>query len=600
MLTEFHFLRPEWLLALLPLVAFLYWFARRRFATHQWRDVVDPQLMPHVLIGADYKARRGVSGWLALAGVLLIVALAGPAWQRLPQPVFRSQDALVIALDLSRSMDVADVSPSRLGRARFKINDILRRRAEGQSALIIYAAEPYVVSPLTDDTRTIITQLPALETSMMPSQGSRGDRALSKAGELLRQAGVAGGQVLLVTDGVNDERTAGVASDLRAEGIRVSVLGVGTEDGGPIPGPGGFIKRADGGIVIAKLDVSAIEDVASQGGGRYRSLAADDSDIERLLADVDPDAATTEATGLEADVWREEGPWLLLPLLPLVALAFRRGVLAIWLLVFILPPQPAEAVEWSDLWLRSDQRAERLLEAGDAAGAAALFEDPAWKSAAAYRAGQFADSAATLEGLDDIESTYNRGNALAKLGRYDEAIAAYDDVLERNPEHNDARYNRELVRQQQQNQQQQDQEQQQAGETSEDQQEQQGEQSQDGEQQQQGQQAQDQQAQNQQAQEGDQSQDQGEDQRSADAGQDPQQSDESNATAAELERWNDQAAEQPTDTSQLADAETLDEESQATEQWLRTIPDDPGGLLRRKFYYQYQQQGGERQEEDQW
>lgn len=600
MLTEFHFLRPAWLLTLVPLTVFLYWSARRRFATRRWRDVVDPQLMPHVLIGTDSRTRRGVTGWLALAGALLIFALAGPAWQRLPQPVFRSQDALVIALDLSRSMDVADVSPSRLGRARFKISDILRRRAEGQSALIVYAAEPYVVSPLTDDTRTIIAQLPALETGMMPSQGSRADRALGKAAELLRQAGVAGGQVLLVTDGVNDDRTADVAADLRAEGKRVSVLGVGTDEGGPIPGPGGFIKRADGGIVIAKLDAGALRNVASRGGGRYRMLAADDSDIERLLAAVDPDAATSEVTGLEADVWREEGPWLLLPLLPLAALAFRRGVLAVWLLIFILPPQPAEAVEWSDLWSRHDQRAERMLEAGDAAGAAELFEDSAWKSAAAYRAGEYADSAAALDGLDDIESTYNLGNALAKLGRYDEAIAAYEDVLERNPEHNDARYNRELLQQAREQQNQQQQQQQQQG--------QEGSSDQDGDEQQQG--LQDQQQAGQpgegegQQQPGRQAQDSDPQQQGQDEDEQPGEGENSQQSAQDMQAEPDEAGEQdaerPTNAQAQADAQTPDEESQATEQWLRKIPDDPGGLLRRKFYYQYQQQGGERQEREQW
>lgn len=597
MLAEFHFLRPWWLLAAWPLIAFLFWFARRRFAMRRWQDIVEPQLMPHVLIGAGYRKRRRVTVWLGLAGSLLILALAGPVWQRMAQPVFRSQDALIIVLDLSRSMDVADLAPSRLARARFKVSDILSRRVEGQSALIVYAAEAYVVSPLTDDTGTIRAQLPALETGLMPSQGSRADRALIRAAELLEQAGVTGGDIVLVTDGVSGDGTATVAGKLLAAGIHTSVLGVGTADGGPIPGPGGFVKRRDGSIVIATLDASPLAAVAARGGGVYRQLTADDSDIEGLLDGVEVLGAETAETGLTADVWREEGPWLLLPLLPLAALAFRRGVLVVWLLVFILPPRPADAFDWADLWSRPDQRAAHMLDAGDAAAAAGAFEDPAWRGAAAYRAGLYEDSLAAIDGREDLESTYNRGNALARLERYDEALAEYDDVLEREPEHHDARYNRDLIRQQQQ----------------------QDQQGQGGDQRQPGQQGQDSQAQQQAGDESAQSsqaqpaaeqsgQDStgqsGEPQAQQDAGRPGDAAaTEPAARAAEEEARDSEGESEPGgdgDARLAARTEISDEETQKMEQWLRKIPDDPAGLLRRKFYYQYQQRDSGRQEAEPW
>lgn len=598
MFAEFHFLRPWWLLAALPLIAFLFWFARRRFAMRRWQDIVEPQLMPHVLIGADYRKRRRVTVWLVLAGALLILALSGPVWQRIAQPVFRSQDALVIALDLSRSMDVADIAPSRLVRARFKINDILNRRVEGQSALIVYAADPYVVSPLTDDTRTIVAQLPALETGLMPSQGSRADRALVKAAELLKQAGVTDGHVVLVTDGVFGDETATAAAELLAAGIRTSVLGVGTAEGGPIPGSGGFVKRRDGSIVIATLDASALADVAARGGGVYRQLAPDESDIDRLLDGVEALGTETTDTDLTADVWREEGPWLLLPLLPLVALAFRRGVLAVALLVFILPPRPADAFDWADLWSRPDQRAGRMLDAGDTAAAARTFEDPAWRSAAAYRAELYADSLAASDGLEDIESAYNRGNALARLERYDEALAEYDNVLERDPKHNDARYNRDLIRQQQQQQDQQ-------GED-EEQQQQQDQQGQGGEQPQQAgnESAQAEQARRDAAQSGQDSKDpSGERQAEEEVGQPDDTAAAGDAPRSEGEKEDereDDSEGEPGDARLAAETGMPDEEAQKMEQWLRKIPDDPAGLLRRKFYYQYQQRDSGRQEDEQW
>jgi len=649
MLNEFHFLRPWWLLAFLPLVFFLVWFARRRFERRRWQNIVDPALMPYVLIGAGHQSRRRATAVVAVAGILLITALAGPVWQRVPQPVFRNLDALVITLDLSRSMDVTDVNPSRLARARFKINDILQRRTDGQTALIVYAAEPYVISPLTDDTNTIIAQLPALSTGLMPSQGSRADRALRKASELMRQAGVMSGEILLVTDGVNVAQASPVAEQLAVSGIHTSVLGVGTASGGPIPGAGGFIKQSDGAIVIAKLDSAGLETVARQGGGKYRPLSGNDSDIDSLLSGMSRLPEAGEDTGLKADVWREEGPWLLLPLLPLAALAFRRGVLAVWLLVFFLPVQPVKAFDTTDLWSRPDQRGSRLLAEGDAAAAADVFADPAWKAAAAYQAGRYADSLAALEELDDIEATYNRGNALAKLNRFDEAIAAYEDVLERDAGHSDARYNLELLRKMQEQNQQEDQQQDQqeqsqqqqgdgspqnsanGGESSQDPGESSGQSGDRGAEQSAGsdggqQQAGDGAAQDEQGQTGESAADSMADANnrtgqpgaadnpeqpgdaaaasavepessSADGEQgSPDDAAVGNAASAEAE----DDANSPQGRAAVAAAESPDEDAQATEQWLRKIPDDPGGLLRRKFRYQYQQQPAKQEEDEPW
>jgi Ca-activated chloride channel family protein len=627
---EFHFLRPGWLLTSVPLLIFLLWFARRRYERRRWQGIVDPALMPHVLIGAAQESRRRIAVLLAVAGALVITALAGPVWERLPRPVFRSQDALVIALDLSRSMDVADVTPSRLERARFKLSDILERRAEGQTGLLVYAAEPFVISPLTDDTRTISAQLPAMTTNLMPSQGSRADRALEQAADLLHQAGAGDGHVLLVSDGADARRVEPVARRLRDSGIRISVLGVGTVEGGPVPGPDGFLQRADGSIVIAKADAAGLQSIARAGGGRYVSLTADGRDVDRLLAGMTGRPDTTEDSGLTADVWREEGPWLLLPLLPLAALAFRRGVIAIWLIAFMLPVRPAAALELADLWSRPDQRASALLEAGEAGAAAELFTDPAWKGTAAYRAGRYEDSLAALEGLDTGAAIYNRGNALARLGRYDEAIAAYESALERDAGNDDARHNLDLLRSlQQQSQQQGDGASSEAADGSPDEGRTGDQQADDGQAQGAGQQersaAPDQPGQTGPSPDsapgapktgsgsGDAVTDRSSERESAaeslddaatasDASGSPPGGAQDQA-AAMAEAQQDGPGDDAGDAAPAmarSDEQPPDEEALATEQWLRKIPDDPGGLLRRKFYYQYQQRGGARQEEEPW
>lgn len=577
----FHFLRPQWFLALLPLALVIWLLFFRKQGSRGWEAVCDERLLPHILIRKPGRARRASLALTALGGMLAVAALAGPAWEKLPQPVFTARDALVIALDLTRSMDAGDVSPSRLERARFKIRDLIEKRSEGQTALLVYAGEAFVVTPLTDDVETIKSQLNALEPDIMPALGNRPDKAVDLSMDLLRQAGRRQGHLLLITDEAEVEAAEESVGSLRDEGYRLSILGVGTSHGVPVPLPdGGFLKGRNGEIVIPVLDEKPLRQLAALGGGRYVRLTKDDSDVA-LLTDYFSGANDKDeqvATELEADVWREQGPWLVLCLLPLAALLFRRGVLA---LLLIAGPGAVDALDWDSLWLRNDQQGRRAMEAQNYEQAAELFEDPAWKSSAQYRAGNYQGALESLEGLNDIESHYNRGNSLARLGRYPEALAAYDRALAEAPDHADAQFNKELVerelqRQQAQQQQQQDQKQ----EENED-----------------SQQAQDDEGQAT-ASEG--QAEQGQEPRPEQGQEEPRQPEQGQETERQSEEQlaQQQEAQQPPgrpqaeqDDRQLARNESLtpDEEQQAVEQWLRRIPDDPSGLLRRKFLHQYQQ-----------
>ena len=190
MIEQFHFLRPLWLLALIPLIMFSWLLLRRSLFSRNWQSVIDPQLLPHVLIGTAGKSSRLPLILFFICGLLGIIALAGPVWNQLPQPVYKAKSALVIALDLSRSMDASDIKPSRLIRAHYKVNDILKLRKEGDTALIAYAADAFTAIPLTDDGETITNIVNSLTTDIMPAQGSRADRALSRASELLRNAAI--------------------------------------------------------------------------------------------------------------------------------------------------------------------------------------------------------------------------------------------------------------------------------------------------------------------------------------------------------------------------------------------------------------------------
>jgi Ca-activated chloride channel family protein len=581
--SDFHFLRPEWLWGIPAVLMLAIALARRQLAPGSWQRIVDPALAPFVLVRNQ---ARGLSyrWWLLLhSGIIAVLSIAGPSWNRVEQPVFRSEQAIVIALDLSYSMDAQDLTPSRLARAKLKILDILERRKSGQTALVVYSANAFTVTPLTTDSDTVAALVNSLTTDIMPSRGSYPPAAIEKGRQLLEQAGVGFGEVLLIADGGSSSAAERAANELRSSGYTLSVLGVGTLQGAPIPkAGGGFVTDRSGNIAVPKLAADELKRLASAGGGRYTVLTTDDRDIDTLLSGEIGDARQSDKS-VATDQWREEGPWLLLLLLPLAALSFRRGLILVLLLIVLPLPQEAMAFGWQDLWRNKDQLGQRLLEEGNAAEAAELFADPAWRAVASYRAGDYGGSAAGFADGEDVESLYNLGNALARLGQFESAIDAYEQALEIDPDMEDAIYNRELLKDIVQ--QQQDSQNNQQG----------------------GQQSENEGGGAQQSETDSQSEQQGQEGSAGDSNSESQEGESSvrdeemsqedlEAMQQELERAAQEAEQQQGEAESeqsMSQAESeqmrrMQEQQQAMEQWLRRIPDDPGGLLRRKFQNQYQ------------
>ncbi|CAA6823954.1 MAG: TPR domain protein in aerotolerance operon, partial [uncultured Thiotrichaceae bacterium] len=572
---DFHFMYPDWLwlLLVIPLVL---WRILRQQGKGDWSGIVDDQLAPFVLSGNEQPHRLRTALIIGLLSLLAILALSGPAWEKKQLPAFRSQQAVVVALDLSASMYVRDMSPNRLDAARFKLLDLLNSRKDGQTGLVVFAGDAFVVSPLTDDTDTIAAQVKNLSPEIMPAQGSYLSAAITKSVEILDQAAQGNGHILLISDGASDAAQAQQAAEVAySKGYTVSVLTVGTEAGAPVPlSNGGFLSDSNGTTVIPQLDSKTLGSIANAGQGMIVGHRIDDLDLKQLntlWASSLQDAALLAGDDRKLDAWFNQGIWLVLLLIPVAMLFFRRGWLAVWLLVFVLPqPQQVEAAMWDDLWQTPDQQGQQALQAGDAETAAGLFKNEDWKAAAAYRAKDYAQAEKFYAGSKTQEGLYNYGNALARQGKLDQAIAAYDELLKQNPDHKDALHNKNVVESQKQQQEQnQDAQDNQNGE-----QNNQNNDQQDGDNQQQNQSGESDDPASQQASESppenpaEQSEPEASDQSADEAEQEPSEQ------------------EQGSNPEQAMDAETKEQE-QAMEQWLRRIPDDPAGLWRRKFQYQY-------------
>ena len=614
-MSEFHFLRPWWFVALLPVLLIVIGLWRNRVGGSAWQAVIDRSLLARLWLEPPGARSRLPLLLLALGWLLAVLALAGPVWERQPEPVWRSQASRILILDLSASMNAADLAPSRLERARFEIMDILAKTQEGRIGMVVFAGEPHIVTPLTGDGDTVANLLSALSTDIIPAAGDAGAPALRLAGDLLKQAKVTHGDLLLLTDGLSDPATAlSVVHSLRDQGHRLSVLGVGTAQGAPVPGSDGGFKG------VARLSVAPLEELARAGGGAFSLLTADDRDLDSVLLAPYRFAPVEEVEDSGVQRWIERGVWLLPLLLLIGAVGFRRGWLAGIVVILVMPP-PASAFEWRDLWLRPDQQAASALKQGQPEAAARRFADPAWRGMALYETGDYTGAAQAFAESEGVDSVYNRGNALAHAGKLEEAAEAYRQALEQAPDHADAKANLALVEKLLQQQRQQQQQQGQPREN----------QGKDGAQQQQ--QSQSGQGKEQQESEGstDQSVKDGEkesleemqeepsradlnqrqyeeasQQTESDAGSEkqtirlvPKQEDSPQSARRDVADQAQPQGKSETDKKQpegLArqESELPSEADVALDQWLRQIPEDPAGLLRRKFMLEHLRRKQER------
>lgn len=642
--ADFHFIRPLWLL-LIPLLLFAaYWLSRQGLRQTGFEQWIDADLLRHLVTDDNtnnrshinnnddntHKAKKAISHLFArpiytlLAGAWLIacIALAGPTWEKLPQPLQQSEQAMVIILDLSPSMRAADNKPSRIVRARLKIKDLLSQRKDGLTALVVYAGEAHTVTPLTDDTKTIANLLSTLTPGLLPIPGSNIEMAMAMATTLVADSGIQHASYVVLTDGIDPKAISSIERTLEKQAHQsLFIMGIGTPEGAPIPSDGSsnqseFLRDGNNNIIQAARNDAVLQEVASAVNGHYLPLQASDDDIDFILQSIERPAfqnsKSENESQREMDQWEEFAPLLLLVFLPLFALMFRRGWL-LSLMVIILPvtlPEPvyAQTIDqakaetptatkstlWDELWRNKNQQGQQAFDQRDYTTAEKHFnssENHQWQGSAAYKNKDYQAAADAFAKGDTATDDYNRGNALSQLQQYDDAIEAYDSALKKDPSLSDAKKNKEIIEQIKAQQQKQEQQQGDGDKNEDDKDGQEGDQE------------------NAANNESDQSQDQqsqgGEENSSDQEEQSDSNKSEGEKTEAEKAEEEQQAAEEQTaqddqknddedqdenkQTQQLSAFDKLStEEKQELEQWIQKIPDDPSGLLRRKFEYEFQ------------
>jgi Ca-activated chloride channel family protein len=481
-IQNFQFIRPQWLWLFLPIIAG--YILKLKYGKDQnlWQQIIPKHLYQQMIVSKGIYRSNGFTHVSAFTLLIATLAIAGPSWEKLPQAVYQTQVGKVILMDMSMSLRATDLSPNRLTRARFKAIDLVNEVKEGETGLVAYSGDAFVVSPLTDDINNLKTLIPVLSPEIMPTQGSSALTGLQQSASLLRNAGYKQGQIYWITDGINYDEIKDVRNFIIDSDFDVSALLIGTEAGAPISMlDGQLLKDYSGKIVIPSIDSRYMNQAMAGTSAQYHLFAADNSDIQAIKMKVEYEQQQ-EAKAIEnttGDELKDMGPFLVLLLLPIAAYTFRKGLLniavvALFTSALLLPSQPTMAQTQAGspestpeitlanpntapetivdkVFKNADQRGKLAFDNSDYDAASELFEDTQWRAASAYKKGDY-ESAARLynellknKGTSNTNNLYNQGNTLAKLGKLEEAIKLYEQTLMVDGDHQQALQNKKIV-----------------------------------------------------------------------------------------------------------------------------------------------------------
>ena len=276
-----------YLIFLIPLlIGFMIWAEKKRKALSA--QFVDASLLSRLVSPKVMEQRRTKTKLLIGGLVFLILALAQPRWGFQWEDLKQRGVDIIVALDVSNSMRATDIKPSRLDRAKHKVADLLRMLKGDRVGVVAFAGTSFLHCPLTLDYQAAEMFLSALDTDLIPLQGTALGHAIETSIQAFSTTERKSKAILLITDGEDHEGTVLKALQrAQKEGVKIFVIGIGRDEGAPVPDPmgSGFKRNRSGEIVLSKINEPLLEKIAVDTGGAYVRSVHGDMDLQTIYLD---------------------------------------------------------------------------------------------------------------------------------------------------------------------------------------------------------------------------------------------------------------------------------------------------------------------------
>lgn len=458
--SDFHFLRPQflWGLAAVGFILVLGLLSLRENA--KWKKHIAPHLRPYVISKGSVRIKVVMQFVQAIALSLAVLGLAGPTWKKVQLPGQILETPMVILLDLSQSMMAEDIQPTRLERAKFKINDLLDANPGARIALVGYAGTAHTIVPLTRDYKIIKNHIETLSPKVMPFRGSDLKKAMELADTLMGIT-TAPGTVLIFADDFESGDFDFIQNSLSltssdslplalANGKKkIEIMPMNTPSGADVPAYNGRGYLYDKGEVVhSALNSVVLSQINGLENATVHQLTLDNSDVELIAKNVSEHLKFTEAPTEKNDEWRDVGLLLAAPSALLILLWFRRGwvVFSLAMMMSLSGCNNPNKVEgFADLWYTRDYQGQKQSDAGHFEEAAQLYEDPLRQGVAYFKEGNFDEAIKAFSTDTTAMGAYNLGLAYAKNGDLAAAQLAFGEAIKLDPENVAAKQNYEQI-----------------------------------------------------------------------------------------------------------------------------------------------------------
>jgi len=435
--AQFHFLRPEWFWAFIPvtIVVVLIIFTTRE--DKKWKKVIAPALQPFVF---TREKQSGVTfpliAFLLITGIV-ILSLSGPTWSKEEVPGAKSEAVLMIAVDCSLSMMAEDIQPNRLERAKFKIRDLLDANPGSKVSLFAYSGTAHTVVPICSDYRIIRHHLESLSPGIMPVQGTNLKMLLEMADSVLNRV-EAPSTLLLVTDAIDQNQAQLLKNFINDSKNSIEILAMATQQGAQIPQNANKdpMTDANGNLVISRLEPTVLFELQKTEQINVNTLTLDNSDMKLIATNVRKNLSYQADDVQSEEQWKDMGFLLLILLVLLVPFWFRKGwmIRYAWIPFVMTMTSCSDSQKWEDLWYSKDYQGQKLYKEQDFEAAGNTFESPVHRGVAYYKAGNFDAAAQAFAQDSSANSLFNLGLTYTQLGRYDEALQVIELAAEKDPD----------------------------------------------------------------------------------------------------------------------------------------------------------------------